>query len=66
MTRKDYKLIAQCIKEARQEALEALNRGNPETTNAIIGLQCRLSLALGERNPRFDPLKFSDACLPEY
>ena len=46
MTKKDYELIADCIRAAADKETVAL----------------LLAAALGEDNPRFDRKKFLDAC----
>jgi hypothetical protein len=61
MTKKDYELIAEMIREARRET---------ETTpmaamEAIDNLTLGLSVALRQDNPRFDHVRFVAACKGE-
>jgi hypothetical protein len=59
MSRKDYQLIANVLRETR----EALGM-DPACEDAIATIQSRLAAALLRDNPRFDPYRFGKACLP--
>lgn len=58
MTRKDYILIAEALKEARAEALALRAGAGVGVTIAAV----RLADALARDNPRFDRERFLKAC----
>ena len=58
MTRKDYVLIAEAIKNANQN----WEGFAPEATLAIEGLAKSLSVQLAIDNSRFDRARFLEAC----
>lgn len=58
MTKKDYALIVEVIRESCIWAKDY----NPHATIAIADITGRFIKALGKANPRFDAEKFSNAC----
>lgn len=58
MTKKDYVLIIDVIRESRNWAKDF----SPDATIAIADITGRFIKALGKNNPRFDTEKFSEAC----
>ena len=58
MTRKDYVLIADSIKTARDN----WDGFTPEAREAIDGLARSLASKLGQENPRFNRETFLTAC----
>lgn len=55
MTKKDYILLAQAIKQAKPEGIE-------EERAVWLQVVGALSYVLGIDNPRFQALKFKEAC----
>lgn len=58
MTKKDYRLIAQAIREEYESALSDLERAT------IYKIAYRLSSLLEKDNPRFSHFMFINACFP--
>ncbi len=58
MTPKDYRTIAACIKEERQNL--RLDSGSSERT--LYSLVVRLMVECAKQNPRFNRAKFEKAC----
>lgn len=56
MTRKDYVLIAQAIKRAKDECL------SDDTTGAVKQAARNVALSMERDNPRFDRARFMAAC----
>lgn len=61
MTKKDFALIAEVIRESREWA----NDFDKSALIAVADITGRFIKALGKTNPRFDTEKFSNACRPE-
>ena len=63
MTKKDYELIAQAIKDAK---MLVINLNAHELTDkfraGILQTQFNLSNAFAKENPRFNKVKFDVAC----
>jgi hypothetical protein len=58
MTQKDYRMIAECINEAKQN--QSLNSSSGEET--LFNLTVRFMTMLDKDNPRFKPSLFEKAC----
>ena len=64
MTKKDYKIIADCINKACESyyKIEGINTETKfDYVHGIVGLRNRLAYELVETNPRFDKEKFMEA-----
>ena len=57
MTKRDYTLIAKAIRQARAEYEDA--------TEPLCSLELALAAAFAEQNPRFDRVRFFNACIPK-
>lgn len=62
MTRKDYVLIAETLRELREELENNLDNGGNDLIN-IEGVATRFSQVLAGTNPNFDRDRFLSACL---
>lgn len=61
MTKKDYELIAEAIKDAKSHLLYATTNAG-ETKRAVSHIADILAIRLEKENPRFNADKFYQAC----
>jgi len=63
MTRKDYELIARCIRAARYNYPEPQKAGQADARrDGLMDAVVELSRELKRDNPNFNPERFIDAC----
>ena len=67
MTKKDYEMIAEVIKQCSYLKDRTDAEGNYITTEInFMNLVSNLGLRFKEDNPNFNEFKFADACEPNY
>lgn len=63
MSRKDYELPAQVVRDLKQTHYGDLHAGHVESATRIVGdLERALARALVHTNPKFNAARFLDAC----
>ena len=65
MTRKDYKIIAEAIRQTREYFVDNYKNGETQDTLITLGLNTvvrNLQVALKADNPRFSSEVFREAC----
>lgn len=66
MTRKDYELIARCIKAARYNYPEPKKAGASDARrDGMMDVVMELARELKRDNPAFDSTRFIDACFTQ-
>lgn len=62
MTRKDFQLIADTVKEARSDAVAGEDHADWIASATLDALVRKLAKRLKNENPRFDKARFINAC----
>lgn len=62
MTKKDYELIAENIKTCVNRVKNTRNDADQIINSIFYGLVANLAQDLEQENPRFNPIKFMEAC----
>ncbi len=61
MTRKDYEMLAACLKAERDDMAGLTDRGMGTVRRALNSLELRITLELELDNSQFDGKRFADA-----